>query len=142
VVEFNSKLYVTGETVSGGSEATSEKVLQRDSAGVWTDKTPPSNAAGAYACPVSFSSKLIVARNTEFSFSGVEVWSYDGSSWTNELDVTSLHAAATEVKDLVAYNGNLYGSVVGGTGAVLKRTAGGTWSVANAAFVGATLGWY
>lgn len=129
---YNSALYLA----RGRNGQDADLVFKRGSDGTWTDITAGSAKTGYWGPLAVFNGLLFAGRQadaqTPNSFTGAQVWTYDGSTWTQDLDLTSVQADATVIHALLTWNGALYltmaGSGTPSTARVMRRTTGGSWS--------------
>jgi hypothetical protein len=128
--QYNGKLYAGTDADSSGTAI----VQQRTSTGTW------STSLSAPASNVSYFSGLIVYNGLLFccwyksAAGSVLIKSFDGTTWSTDLDVAGTYAAKPPGLPFV-YRGNLYWPFLGSetspsntTGFLLKRTTAGSWS--------------
>lgn len=145
IVHENGIVYASCCSKVGGTTATTHKVLKRTADASWTDITP--HAQGDYGPMAAFGGDLYVVRQAHDAFAGCEIRKYDGSSWTTDLDVTTLSTGATSASAMVVWNGALYATVQNSSTRDIIRRSGGTWTRVHTESGGAsrlfpTLGFY
>jgi hypothetical protein len=128
IAHFNGVLYASGGTANGvATAATEDMVLKRASDGTWSDITPA--ASGNYGPLCVFDDLLFVARSSHGAFAGCSIYRYDGSTFTVDLDATSLVTSADYVQSMIAWNAHLYANVEGTNNTIIRRTTGDVWSL-------------
>lgn len=98
------------------------------------DLTDPTADTGCYGPMVLLDDVLYVGRANDqgATFTGCEIWKYDGSTFTLEKDLTDLQATHNELLSLVAFNGALYATVRASANPsrnIVRRASNGTWSL-------------
>lgn len=121
---YQGVLYVGSDADSGGTAV----VLARTASGSWsTSKTAPTAGVGQFKGLIVFDDTLFVAwkKGTELL-----IYSFDGSTWTEDLDVATDYSFSGNPGDPIVFKGDLYWPFASGDsgGMVLKRTTAGVWS--------------
>jgi hypothetical protein len=115
--------------------ATPAKVLARTAAGVWSDSFTAGSNSGYCGGLIVFNDLLFVCHHINGSQTTIK--SFDGSSWSDDLDVTATYTVDEHAPGSpFVFKDNLYWPFFHSTtandttGFLLKRTTGGTWSKA------------
>ena len=117
------------------ADAGSAALVLKRTAGTWsTTRTGPTTTPGYYNALTVFNSTLFVCYVDIGAGSRTLVDSYDGTTWSNDLNVGTTYAVR-DTGATITFGGNLYwafcatGSGLGNSdGFVLKRTTGGVWT--------------
>lgn len=128
---YKGDLYVGTYVLTPGTAAIVEK--RAASTGTWTTSKTGSvaGAVNYWTCFAVFNDLLFAVYKSGATH---EVWRYDGSTWTLDLDITAAgHASSVQPGGVLAETDALYiafGSprVADADGYVLKRTTGAVWS--------------
>lgn len=100
-----------------------------DAAGTWTDISPAApNNKGCWGPMAVFGDLLYICRHTDTfggatrTYTGCELWSYDGTTLTLVKDLTTVVANADEVRSMIVFNDVLYITVYGENEAAIDPT--------------------
>lgn len=93
-----------------------------DPDGTWVDLSPAApNNKGCWGPLALFDGTLYIGRHTDtgggagVTYTGCELWSYDGTTLALVKDLTTVVANANEIRSMVAFNGALYLTVYAST---------------------------
>lgn len=119
-----------------GDAGTAAIVEQRTAAGVWSTSATGTSAAPTnyFTCFAVFDGNLYAVYVARGGTPELEVWKFDGTSWTVDLDIIAAgHAGGTHPTGVLAETDALYIAFAKPTpadpdGYVLRRTTAGAWA--------------
>lgn len=140
LAEYKGQLYAGLDSTTGGGGSSARVMVRSNSAGTWSaSKTDPGNSSnGRFSNLIVFNSELYAHLFSDAGTDDSDIWKFDGTTWTKDRDLIDSgdlsSGSARYPLNAIEFNSALYFAFPA-TGAsatdgfVLKRTAGGTWSL-------------
>jgi hypothetical protein len=143
--EYHGTLYAATDADASGTAI----IQKRSGTGAWTTtQTAPVANNGYFSCLFVFND-LLFAHFYKSTDNKSIIYSFDGTTWSSDLDVHATYAAAKGPGFPFTFGGAMYWAFLGSdsltsaTGTLLKRTTAGAWTQPIAAgAVRGPLGYY